>query len=387
MNLKTQLLTYRLLFKISNAHVLHIRYFDIRHLLFYLWGISLKLVDVLEKLSNANGVTGREDQVRDLMKKFLKPNVDELREDKLGNVIALKKGNKNAPTVMLAAHMDEVGLMVKNITKKGFLQFAKIGGIDDRLLFAQRVIVHTDKSPLTGVIGAKPIHIQKEEERKKVVEADKLFIDIGAKDKKEAEKMGVHVGDVASFDTKFARIGKNIVVGKAFDDRVGCSMIIEVMKRLQKVDCNVYAVGTIQEEVGLRGATIAAFQVAPDVGIALEATVAGDTPGVSEGEAPAKMGDGPVLTVADAGLITHPKVLRMFVDSAKKNNISYQLETGIRGSTDASKIALTREGVPSGVISVPTRYIHSPTALLNLVDAEKAVQLAVAAIENIPKYF
>lgn len=347
----------------------------------------MKLVDVLEKLSNANGVTGREGEVRDLMKKFLKPYLDETREDRLGNVIGVKKGNKDAQTVMLAAHMDEVGLMIKNITKKGFLQFAKIGGIDDRILFAQKVIVHTDKGPVTGVMGSKPIHIQKDEERKKVIEADRLFIDIGAKDKKEAQKMGVHVGDVASFDTKFARIGKDIVVGKAFDDRVGCATMIETMKRLPKVDCNVYAVGTIQEEVGLRGATIAAFQVAPDVGIALEATVSGDTPGVSEGEAPAKMGEGPVLTVADAGLIAHPKVLRLLIDSAKEHEIPYQLETGIRGATDASKIALTREGVPSGVISVPARYIHSPAALLNLDDVEKAVKLAVAAIENIPKHF
>jgi putative aminopeptidase FrvX len=352
-----------------------------------LWGISLKLVEVLEKLSNANGVTGREGEVRDLMKKFLKPYVDETREDRLGNLIALKKGNKDSLTVMLAAHMDEVGLMIKNITKKGFLQFAKIGGIDDRLLFAQRVIIHTDKGPLIGIMGSKPVHIQKEEERKKVIEADKLFIDIGAKDKKEAQKMGVHVGDVASFDTKFARISKDIIMGKAFDDRVGCTMMVEVMRRLPKVDCSVYAVGTIQEEVGLRGATIAAFQVAPDVGIALEATVAGDTPGVSEGEAPAKMREGPVLTVADAGLIAHPKVLRLLIDSAKEHKIPYQLETGIRGATDASKIALTREGVPSGVISIAARYIHSPAALLSLDDVEKAVQLAVATIEKIPKHF
>jgi putative aminopeptidase FrvX len=347
----------------------------------------MKLVEVLEKLSNSNGVTGREDEIADLMKKYLRPYVDETSEDKLGNVIAFKKGKKDAPTIMLAAHMDEVGLMIKNITKRGFLQFAKVGGIDDRILFAQRVIVHTDKAPLTGVIGAKPPHIQTEEEKKKVIESDKLFIDVGAKDKKEAEMMGVNVGDVVSFDTKFARIGKNIVVGKAFDDRVGCSMIVEVMRRLPKVDCNVYAVGTIQEEVGLRGATIAAFKVAPDVGIALEATVAGDTPGVREGEAPAKVNEGPVFTVADAGLIVHPKILKLLITSAKEKKIPYQLETGIRGATDASKIALTREGVPSGVISVAARYIHSPAALLNLDDVEKAIQLAVGTIQNIQKYF
>jgi len=171
----------------------------------------LKLVEILEKLSNANGVTGREDQVRDLMKKYLKPSVDEVREDKLGNLIVFKKGKKGAPTVMLAAHMDEVGLMIKNIKKKGFLQFTKIGGIDDRVLFAQTVVVHTDKGPLTGVVGSKPVHIQKDEERKKVIDADRLFIDIGAKDKEEAKKMGVQVGDVVSFDTKFAQLNNEVV--------------------------------------------------------------------------------------------------------------------------------------------------------------------------------
>jgi endoglucanase len=347
----------------------------------------LKLIEILEKLSNANGVTGREGEVRDLIKRFLKPYVDEIREDKLGNLIALKKGKINAPTVMLAAHMDEVGLMVKNIKKKGFLQFAKIGGIDDRVILAQKVIVHSDKGPLPGVIGSKPVHIQKEEEKKKVINSDKLFIDIGARDKEEAEKMGIQVGDVVSFDTKFARIGNGVVLGKAFDDRVGCTVMVETLRRLKKLDINLYAVGTIQEEVGLRGATIAAFQVASDIGIALDSTIAGDIPGVAEGEATAKMGDGPVLTVADAGLIVHPKVLRLFVDSAKEYKIPYQLETGIRGATDAARIALSREGVPSGVISVPARYIHSPAGIIDIDDVEKAVQLAIAAIGNVSKYF
>ncbi len=352
-------------------------------MLFYLWGISLKLVDVLEKLSNANGVTGREDQVRDLMKKFLKPYVDEVREDRLGNVIAVKKGNKNAPTVMLAAHMDEVGLMIKNITKKGFLQFAKIGGIDDRILLAQRVIVHTDKGPLTGVMGSKPPHIQREEEKKKVIEADRLFIDIGARDKKEAQKMGVNIGDVASFDTKFARIGKDVVVGKAFDNRVGCATLIEIMKRLHKVDCNVYAVGTIQEEVGLRGATTAAFQLNPDIGIVLDATIAGDVPGVEEVKAPIKIRRGPSLVVAERGLVLHPKVLRLLIDTANEIEIPYQLESGLNGSTEVLRIALTQGGVPSGAITIPTRYIHSPISILSLSDAKNAVKLASAAIEKI----
>jgi len=347
----------------------------------------MKLVDTLEKLSNACGVAGREEEIRDLMKDLLKPNVDEINEDKLGNIIGVKKGNKNAPTVMLAAHMDEIGLMIKNITKEGFLQFAKIGGIDDRILVAQRILIHTDRGSITGIIGSKPPHILKEEEKKRVIEADDLFIDVGAKDKQDAQRMGIRVGDAASFDIKFTRVEKEKVIGKAFDDRIGCGVLIETMRKLPKVDCTVYAVGTIQEEVGLRGATTAAFQLYPDVGIALEVTVAGDVPGVKEGEATAKMGAGPVLTVADAGLITHPKVLRLLIDVAEENKISYQLETGIRGTTDASKIALTKEGVPSGVISVPARYIHSPSSLLSLKDVENAVKLAVATVKNVSKCF
>ncbi|MEM3442693.1 MAG: M42 family metallopeptidase [Candidatus Bathyarchaeia archaeon] len=347
----------------------------------------MTLAEVLEKLSNACGVAGREDEVRNLMKKLLEPHVDEVKEDKLGNVIGVKKGKKDAPKVMIAAHMDEIGLLVKTISKEGFLQFAKMGGIDDRILLAQKVIVYTEKGPLHGIIGSKPPHIQKEEERKKVLTYDELFIDIGAESQEEAKKMGVKIGDPISFDIKFAKIGKNIVVGKAFDDRAGCAVLVETMKRLEKTECTVYAVGTVQEELGLRGATTAAYQIYPDVGLALDVTVAGDVPGVREVEAPIKLKKGPAIEVADAGLITHPKVLRLLVDVAEKNGIPYQLESGLAGSTDAARISLTREGVPSGVISVPTRYIHNPTSLLSLEDAENAVKLTVAAIQNIPKYF
>jgi len=348
----------------------------------------MTLVEILERLSNACGVAGREDEVRGLMKDMLTPHVDEVWEDKLGNVIGVKKGSKeDSPSIMLAPHMDEVGLLVKNITDKGFLQFAKIGGIDDRILIAQKVIVHTSKQDIPGVIGSRPPHIMKEEEKKKVVEADQLFIDVGAEDKKKAEAMGIRVGDPVSFDIKFTRVGEDTVIGKAFDDRVGCAVLVETMKRIGEVDCTVYAVGTIQEEVGLRGATIAAFKIYPDVGLAIDVTVAGDVPGVKEVEAPVKMRKGPSLTVADYGLITHPKVLRWLIDTAEEINVPYQLEAGLPGTTDAAKISLTREGVPSGVISIPTRYIHSPASMLSLTDVENSVKLTVAAIKNLRKHF
>jgi putative aminopeptidase FrvX len=347
----------------------------------------MTLTEILEKLSNACGVAGREEEVRNLMKNFLKPYVDEVKEDKLGNVIGIKKGKKNAPKVMLAGHMDEIGLLVKTISKEGFLQFAKIGGIDDRILLAQSVIVYTDKGPLHGIVGSKPPHIQKEDERKKIFASDELFIDIGAETHEEAKKMGVKIGDPIEFDIKFAKIGKNTVIGKAFDDRVGCAVLVEAMKRLKKTECTVYAVGTVQEEVGCRGAMTSAFGICPDVGIALDVTIAGDVPGVREVEAPIKMRKGPSLTVADYGLITHPKVLRLLIDVAEENKIPYQLEAGLPGGTDASRISLTREGVPSGTISIPTRYIHSPSSMLSLEDAENTVKMTVAATNKIPKYF
>jgi len=345
----------------------------------------MAFVEMLEKLSNAYGVTGREEEVADLMKKFLKPYVDEVREDKLGNVIGIRRGKKDALKVMLAAHMDEIGLLVKAITKDGFLLFTKIGGIDDRVLLAQKVIVCTEKGPLHGIVGSKPPHIQKEEERKKVVTFDDLFVDVGAETEKEARSMGVKIGDVMVFDVRFGKIGKDIVIGKALDDRVGCAVMIEVLKRLKKTDCTVYAVGTVQEEVGLRGAQTSAFGIDPDVGFALDVTVAGDMPFLREGDAPIRMRKGPSVSVADSGLITHPKVLRLLVNAAEEEKIPYQLETGLQGSTDAARIALTREGVPSGVISVPTRYIHSATLMLSLQDTENVIKLAVAAIQKIQK--
>jgi putative aminopeptidase FrvX len=349
---------------------------------------TLALQENLEKLSNACGVTGREEEVRKLMIKLMKPYADDVMVDKLENVIAIKKGKKSAPKVMLAAHMDEIGLMVKTITKEGFLKFAKMGGIDDRILLAQRMIVHSSNGPLSGIIGSKPPHIQKEQERKKVVTYDELFIDIGAESREDAHKIGVKIGDPVSFDAKYARIeGKDVVIGKAFDDRAGCAIMIEALKLVEKTDCTICAVGTVQEEVGLRGAGTAAFGIDPDIGIALDVTIAGDVPGVNEFDSNVKMGKGPALTVTDAGLITHPKVLRLLLDVAEQNKIPYQLETGLLGTTDAARISLTRQGVPSGTVSVATRYIHSPSSMLSLKDAENSAKLTASAIRKIQKHF
>ena len=345
----------------------------------------MSLAENLERLSNACGVAGREQEVRELMVKMLKPYADEVIVDRLENVIALKKGKKNKPKIMFDAHMDEVGLLVKTITKDGFLQFAKMGGIDDRILMAQKVKVYTEKRSLPGVVGSKPPHIQKEEERKKIITFDELFIDVGAKNRDDAKAMGIKPGDPIAFDSQYRAISKDIVMGKAFDNRVGCAMMIEAFKQLEKTDCTLYAVGSVQEEIGLRGAGTAAFGVDPDVCIVLDVTVAGDVPGVREFDTSIKMGKGPAITVTDSGFIAHPKVLRWLIDSATENKIDYQLETGLPGSTDAARIALTRQGIPSGTISVPARYIHSPSGLIDIKDAENSVKLAEATVRKIEK--
>lgn len=341
----------------------------------------------LEKLSNACGVTGRENQVRELMIKLLKPYTDEILVDKLENVIAIKKGKPKSPKIMLAAHMDEIGLMVKNITKEGFIKFAKIGGIDDRILQAQKVTVHTKKGQCIGVISSKPPHVQKEEERKKIVTYDELFIDIGAESKEDTANKGVAIGDAISFDVKYTNIGKNIATGKAFDNRAGCATMIETLKLIQKTNYTVCAVGTVQEEVGLRGAATAAFGLDPDLALALDVTTAGDVPGIKETDTSIKMGKGPALTISDAGLITPPKILRWLTQTAEQEKIPFQLEAGLPGSTDAARIFLSREGIPSGVVSVPTRYIHSPVGMLNLQDIENAAKLTAAAIQKVTDYF
>ena len=347
----------------------------------------MSLNENLEKLSNACGVTGRESEVRELMIRLMTPYADEIVVDKLENVIALKKGREKSTKIMLAAHMDEVGLMVKTITKDGFLQFTKMGGIDDRILPAQEVMVFSRKAAFPGIIGSKPPHIQKEDERKKVIASDELFIDVGAESKEDALAMGVAVGDPVGFDIKYTRLGRDVVMGKAFDNRAGCAAMVETLKLIEKTDCTVYAVGTVQEEVGLRGAGAAAFSVDPDLAIALDVTIAGDVPGVKEYDTSVKMGKGPAVTISDAGLITHPKVLRWLLDSAEEEKIPYQVETGLMGSTDAARIMLTRQGIPSGNISVPTRYIHSPVAMLSLKDIENSAKLAVAAIQRISRFF
>ncbi len=339
--------------------------------------------ELLEKLSNAPGVSGFEDDVRDLIFKELEGQVDEINIDELGNLIAIKKGEVDGKKIMLAAHMDEIGLMVRYIDEKGFIKFSKIGGINDQMLLNQEVYIQSSKGNVQGVIGSKPPHKMKEAERKKILEYDNMFIDIGAPTREEAEER-VRVGDPVIIKQDFAELGNSLVKGKALDNRVGCTVLIEVLKQVES-KATIYGVGTVQEEVGLKGARTSAFRINPDMALALDVTISGDHPGIKEEEAPAKAGKGPAIILTDAsgrGLITHPKVKELLISVAEEEEIPYQLEVSEGGTTDATAIHLTRQGIPTGVISPPSRYIHTPVSVVSLEDVENTVKLILAVLKR-----
>ena len=342
---------------------------------------NMKLV---KELSTTPGISGFETKIANIIKRELKNVADDITTDTMGNIICTKKGKKSAPTIMLASHMDEIGLMVKFIDEKGFIRFATIGGINDQMLLNQTVTIHSEKGDYVGVIGSKPPHVTKPEERNKVIKYDSMFIDIGAKDKEEAEKM-ISIGDPITFNSWFEEFPNNLIMGKALDNRLGCYVMMEVLKRV-KTNATVYGVGTVQEEVGLKGARVSAFGLNPDYAFALDTTVCGDHPGITLEEAPVEMGKGPSIVLIDAsgrGLMS-PKVIRdMLIGAAEKEGIDYQLEVSDGGTTDGTSISLTREGIPTGVLSVPTRYIHTPVSVASMDDVEKTIELIVAALNNL----
>ncbi len=346
--------------------------------------------ELITKLSNAHGISGSEGNIRAILEEELKPYADEIRTDKMGNLIVVRKGD--GPSIMLAAHMDEIGLMVKYIDDDGFLRFVTIGGWFDQTLHSQRVIVHTKNGPVPGVIGSKPPHVMKDEDRKKPIKTDDMFIDVGANDKEDAEKMGIEVGTPISMDMEVKKLANSKITGKAFDNRAGCAIVIETMKQLaeQDIKATLYVVGTVQEEVGLKGARTSAYGLNPDVAIAIDTTIPGDHPGIDKKDSVLETGKGGVITVVDAsgrGIITNPQVLKWLKETADKNEIPYQMDVGDGGTTDATAIHLTRDGIPTGVLSVATRYIHSPVEVLDVADLKYCADLLTKAIQNVNDYF
>ncbi|AGB41318.1 peptidase family protein [Halobacteroides halobius DSM 5150] len=335
---------------------------------------------LLKELTEANGVSGREKEVRGLIRQKISSYVDEIRTDSIGNLIAHKKGDSSKPTIMLTAHMDEIGLMITDITKDGLLKFKPIGGIDKRVLVSKQVLVGEDRIP--GVIGAKAIHLQEPEEREQPLDYKSLYIDIGAKDKEEGEKL-VDLGTMATFNTKYKRLGAKTAKGKAFDDRIGCAALIELLQ--EDYNLPLYAVFTAQEEVGTRGASIAAYNINPDLALVLEGTTASDVPGSEEEDYSTSLGQGPAFTVQDGSVIPHKTIVNKLIEIAEKEKINYQFRRSTAAGNDAGAIHLTREGIPSGVISVPCRYIHSPVSLVNLDDYQRTIKLTKLFCQEVAK--
>jgi endoglucanase len=322
--------------------------------------------DLLKRLTEAYGPSGHEAQIRELICAEVETLVDEVRVDALGNLITLKRGSGAGKRVMITAHMDEIGLIISYADEKGFLRFQPIGGIDVMTLVGGRVRF------ADGAIGL--IAPEKRSEFKKAPELAKLYIDVGATTHEEA---GERLGEAVGFVRTFVDLGKRLVA-KALDDRIGCYVLIEVLRQLDRSPNDVYGVFSVQEEVGLRGARTSAYGLQPDLGIALDITAAADTP-----EAPKlamKLGAGPCIKVKDAGMLAHPGIKDLMIETAEAEEIPYQLEVLDGGTTDAAAVQLARSGVPAGALSVACRYYHTQSEMVDRDDVENMIKLLLALL-------
>lgn len=336
-------------------------------------------LEILKKLTALDGVSGEEKPVRDFILSQVKDYVDEYHIDNLGNLITFKKGSGKGQRIMLDAHMDEVGLMITQINSDGLLKFNTIGGIEARVLVGKRVRIGEKCIP--GVIGYKPIHLQSAGDKKGAVTKKQLTIDIGAKNKEQAEEK-VEIGDYAAFDYDPVEFGDNKLMAKALDDRVGCAVLIELLKK--SYSCDIYGCFTVQEEIGLKGAKTAAYHIMPDVALILEGTTCYDVPDTEEQSMSTICGNGPALTIMDKSVISDRDLVALISDIAKANSIPYQYKKTISGGTNAGRIQANGTGVKVATIAVPCRYIHTPVSVLDKSDFENMLKLADKVLETIP---
>jgi putative aminopeptidase FrvX len=344
-----------------------------------------KEIELLGKLSNAFGPSGNEQDVAEILKGELKEYADETLVDKLGNILFYRKGKGNCPRVMLSAHMDEIGFLVTFVEEDGFLRFDTLGGITNSILPGQRILFRGDGGYVRGIIGTKPPHIMTIEEQNKIVPKEDLFIDIGAENVAQAKKKGADVGMMGVFDVEFEDLGNGYVRGKALDDRAGCMVLVESFKALRNSPVNVVAVGSVQEELGIRGAKTAAWQADPDFGLAIEGTFVADVPGTRPDRVSSKIKGGPVVTIMDRTAFTHPIVLKTLVKTANEKSIPFQFKKVPVGGTDAGSIHLTKAGVPSGTVAVPCRYIHGPAQIAHVDDLRSTIRLTTEFVKAISK--
>ncbi|MFP3898445.1 MAG: M42 family metallopeptidase [Dehalococcoidia bacterium] len=345
---------------------------------------------LLKELTEASGVSGHEAEVRRLVQKHFSP-LGEVSYDKLGSVICKRCGEAPEPKIMLAAHMDEIGFVVSHITKEGFIRFAALGGWWDHVLLAQRVAIKTMQGDVIGTIGAKPPHLLSDEERKKLLDKNDMYIDIGASSREGAERAGVRIADPIVPVSQFAVLaGGKTYLAKAFDDRGGCALAITVMQRTAGINHpnTVFAVATVQEEVGLRGAKTSVKVVDPDVAIVLEGTGVNEVPGASDANHQVlRIGAGPVVTFYRQDMIPNHRLRSLLIDRAKRNGIPVQIRADgrVRGGTDGAAIHLHGSGVPTVVLSLPVRYVHSHGGILHRDDFEAAAQLLTAVVQELDK--
>ena len=339
--------------------------------------------DLLKRLCETPGVPGREEPIRALVLDEMRSLVDEMTVDALGSVVGTKKGKSGTgPRVMIAAHMDEIGFLVKHIDDKGFLRLQPVGGFDARVLVAQRVYVHGYTGErLLGAFqpGAKPTHLLSEEERNKPIKLEDLFVDVGLPVERVREL--IEVGDPVTLARTCERMG-DLVVSKTLDNRVSVFVLLEALRALGEHQADILAVATTQEEVGLRGATTAAYALRPDIGIAVDVTLAGDIPGGASQDEVTRVGNGTAIKIMDGSLICHPLLVRHFRDVAEKHDIAYQLEVLPRGGTDAGGIQRSRGGVPSFTLSIPCRYVHTVNESAAVKDIEASIALLARYLEE-----
>jgi putative aminopeptidase FrvX len=334
-------------------------------------------LDLLKELTEAHGVPGYEAPVRAVVRKYLE-SLGTLTQDKIGSVICRKNGSSDAPRVMLAGHMDEIGFMVKHITEEGFLKFLPLGGWFDQVLLGQRVVIKTRQGDIVGVIGAKPPHLLPADERNKVVSKKEMYIDIGATSRAEVEAAGVRPGDPVVPRADFVTLAnEKSYLSKAFDDRVGTALVISALQSLQgQAHPNtIYGVATVMEEVGIRGATTSVRAVDPDVAIVLESDIAGDVPGIEEEESAVKLGKGPTILLYDARMIPNLKLRDLVLDTAREIGVPVQTSYVEGGATDGGAIHLHDTGVPTVVMGVAARHIHSHSSIIHRDDYDRAVKL------------
>lgn len=335
------------------------------------------MIETVKTLCALSGVASFEDPVREYLMEQAKPYADEMRVDALGNLIVFKKGAKSTGNkLMLCAHMDEVGLIIKRITDEGYLKFAPIGGIDRRVLLGKRVFVGWNRVP--GIIGLKAVHLTTAEERGKVPRLEEYYLDIGAKDKEEAESL-VELGDFAVFDNECLEFGNGMFKAKAIDDRVGCAVMLKMLQRDLPMDC-VFAF-TVQEEVGTRGAFGAAFSVTPEIALVLETTTAADLPGIKGQKRVCAPGQGPVISLMDGGTIYDKELFQLMCDTADSIGIPWQVKHYIAGGNDSRVIQRTKGGVRVAGLSAAVRYLHAPTSVGATKDFEQMLTLTAAFVD------